>query len=78
MLQSDKLKISILDLLEKNKALKLGELKKRLNVSHHYTIVNALKFLRYLNLISITELNDARGSKIVRLTGTYKLIKINP
>ena len=67
MLESDKLKLHILDLLKKHKEMSIGDLKRKTGAGHHYTVTNALEFLEHIKLISITEKKDNLSSKVVRL-----------
>ncbi|MEK6938469.1 MAG: hypothetical protein AABX04_05470 [Nanoarchaeota archaeon] len=67
MLESDKLKLNILRLLEENQEMTLGQLKKQTKIAHHYTLLNALEFLEKINLVVIREKKDKLKSKIVQL-----------
>jgi len=66
MLQSDKLKLDILDLLRESERT-LGQIKKAMKIAHHYTLTNALELLEKIELIEIIPKGDKLGSKIVRL-----------
>jgi len=66
MLKCDKLKLEIIKLLNDGE-MTLGQLKKFTKVAHHYTIVNALEFLRAINLVEVMEKKDKLKSKIVKL-----------
>ncbi len=68
MLESDKLKLNILRLLEENQEMTLGQLKKQTKTAHHYTLLNALEFLEKINLVVIREKKDKLRSKMVQLT----------
>ena len=67
MLHADKLKLNIIDLLKKEGEKTLGQIKKRIKIGHHYTLMNALEFLEKIGLIEIVQKGDKLGSKIVRL-----------
>lgn len=67
MLQSDKLKLQILELLKKEKSLTLGQIKKKLKIAHHYTLTNSLEFLEKIKLIEVEEKKDKLKSIIVKL-----------
>ena len=66
MLESDKLKLNIIELLREEERT-LGQIKKATKIAHHYTLTNALEFLEKINLIEIIPKGDKLGSKIVRL-----------
>ena len=66
MLQSDKLKLEIIDLLKESEKT-LGEIKRDTKIAHHYTLTNSLEFLEKIGLIEIIPKGDKLGSKIVRL-----------
>ena len=66
MLQSDKLKLEIIDLLREEERT-LGQIKKATKIAHHYTLTNSLEFLEKIGLIEIIPKGDKLGSKIVRL-----------
>ena len=67
MLQSDVLKLEIINLLKKEEKMTLGQLKKELKIPHHYTLTNALDFLIKFGLVEIMEKGDKLKSKVVRL-----------
>lgn len=66
MLESDELKLKIINLLREEDRT-LGQIKKAMKIAHHYTLTNALEFLQKINLIEIIPKGDKLGSKIVRL-----------
>ena len=66
MLKSDELKLKIVDLL-KNGDMTLGELRRATKVAHHYTLTNALEFLKKLDLIEIVEKKDKLKTKIAKI-----------
>ncbi len=66
MLESDELKLKIIDLLREEERT-LGQIKKATKIAHHYTLTNALEFLEKIDLIEIIPKGDKLGSKIVRL-----------
>ncbi len=67
MLQGDKLKIDIIELLKKKGEMTLGQLKKDIKIPHHYTLTNALEFLKEIEIIDVKEKKDKLNSKVVRL-----------
>ncbi len=67
MLRADKLKLQILDLLRQEGSMTLGELKRKADVRHHYTLTASLEFLEKINLIKIEKKGDKLGSKVVKL-----------
>lgn len=67
MLQADKLKFEIINLLKKEGEKTLGQIKKNIKIAHHYTLTNALEFLEKIGSIEIVHKGDKLGSKIVRL-----------
>ena len=67
MLKSDKLRLEIVSILKKNDEMTLGQLRRKLKVSHHYVLTNALELLQELDLIDIIEKKDKLKSKVVRL-----------
>ncbi len=66
MLESDKLKLEILDILKDGERT-LGQIKNVTKIAHHYTLTNALEFLEKIELIEVVLKGDKLGSKIVRL-----------
>jgi len=71
MLVTDKLKLSILQLLKEQGEMTLGQLKKSTKVAHHYTLTNALEFLEKIELIEIKDKKDKLKSKIVKLNSKH-------
>ena len=68
MLNSDKLKLRILKLLQ-DKPMTLGQLKRATKVAHHYTLLNAIEFLEEIGLVRMEDKGDKLNSKIVKRTG---------
>jgi hypothetical protein len=66
MLKADQIKVNLLQLLEKDE-MTLGQLKRKLKIPHHYTLTNALEFLKQIDLIEIIDMNDKLGTKKVKL-----------
>jgi len=66
MLQSDRLKLEIINNLKKG-SMTLGQLRKATKTAHHNTLKNALEFLEQIGLIEIIEKKDKLKSKIVKL-----------
>ena len=66
MLKSDEIRLKIVDLLRKSD-MTLGELKRATKVAHHYTLTNALEFLKKLDLIEIIDKKDKLKTKIAKL-----------
>ncbi len=66
MLKCDVLKLEIIKLL-KRKDMTMGELKRELKIAHHYTLTNALEFLRKVDILDIYDVKDRLKSKIVKI-----------